>query len=46
MTLLIPKHQYSRTTALVTMAEAGTGILAPVLAAFLIGFVGIAPIFD
>jgi len=45
VTLMVPKSQYARATALSTLAESGTYILAPILAAAMIGFASIGWIF-
>ncbi len=37
VTLMIPKKQYARASGMISMAGSGVGILAPVLAGFLIG---------
>jgi len=47
ITMLVPKKHYARTSGLVDMAGSGVGILAPILAGFLIpliGFTGIIAI--
>ena len=44
ITLLVPKKHYARTSGMISMAESGVGIIAPILAGFLlplIGFIGI-----
>ncbi|MCR4428812.1 MAG: MFS transporter [Caldiserica bacterium] len=45
ITLMVPKTQYARASAMISLAESGTGILAPLLAASLIGIIGVAGIF-
>ncbi len=44
ITMLVPKKHYARSSAMISMAEAGAGILAPILAAGLLQFVGLAGI--
>jgi MFS family permease len=44
ISLLVPKKHYARTSGMISMAESGVGIIAPILAGFLlplIGFIGI-----
>jgi len=41
ITLLIPKEQYGRAAGMMSVAESGSGILAPIMAAALLGFIGI-----
>lgn len=44
ISLLVPKKHYARTSGMISMAEYGVGIIAPLLAGFLlpmIGFIGI-----
>lgn len=45
ISLMVPKTQYARASAMISLAESGTGILAPLLAASLIGIIGVAGIF-
>ncbi|MEI6309282.1 MAG: MFS transporter [bacterium] len=45
ITLMVPKHNYARASAMISLAESSSGILSPIFAAALIGLVGIAPIF-
>ncbi|MGB9553496.1 MAG: MFS transporter, partial [bacterium] len=45
ISLMVPKTQYARASAMISLAESGTGILAPLLAAGLIGIIGVAGIF-
>jgi MFS family permease len=45
ISLMVPKGQYARASAMISLAESGTGILAPIFAASLIGFIGVAGIF-
>ena len=37
---MVPKQQYERASGMISMAESGSGILAPILAGALIGLVG------
>jgi MFS transporter, DHA3 family, macrolide efflux protein len=41
ITMMIPKEQYGRAAGLNQLAETGSGILAPILAGALLGFVGL-----
>lgn len=41
ITMLVPKEQYGRTNGLISMAETGTDIIAPILAAGLLGLIGL-----
>jgi len=45
ITLMVPKEQYARASAMISLAESGTGILAPIFAASLIGIISISGIF-
>jgi len=45
ISLMIPKKQYTRASGMISLAETGSGILAPVLAGILIGRIGIEGIF-
>ncbi|MDI6868212.1 MAG: MFS transporter [Coprothermobacterota bacterium] len=42
ITMIIPKEHYGRAAGLMSVAESGSGILAPIMAAALLGFIGIA----
>ncbi|KAA3663661.1 MAG: MFS transporter [Chloroflexi bacterium] len=42
---MLPKEQYGRANGMIALAESGSGILAPVLAAGLLGLVGLAGVF-
>ena len=42
---MLPKEQYGRANGMMALAESGSGILAPVLAAGLLGFVGLGGVF-
>lgn len=44
ISLMIPKKQYGRASGMISMAETGSGILAPILAATLIGKIGLTGI--
>jgi MFS transporter, DHA3 family, macrolide efflux protein len=44
MSLMVPKEQYTRANGLVSLAEAATTIVAPVLAGILLAFIGISGI--
>ncbi len=44
ISLMIPKEQYGRASGMISMAETGSGILAPILAAALIGKIGLTGI--
>lgn len=44
ISLLVPKHQYTRANGMISLAESATGILAPVLGALLISTIGLANI--
>lgn len=41
ITMMIPKEQYARASGLNQLAESGSGIIAPILAGALLGFVGL-----
>lgn len=41
ISMMLPKEQYGRAHGLLSLAEAGSGIFAPVLAGALLGFVGL-----
>jgi MFS family permease len=45
ISLLVPKKQYARTSGMISMAESGVGILAPILAGALLGIISINGIF-
>lgn len=45
ISLLVPKKHYARTSGMISMAESGVAILAPVLAGFLLGIISINGIF-
>jgi MFS family permease len=45
ISLMVPKEQYARASAMISLAESGTGILAPIFAASLIGIISISGIF-
>ncbi len=40
ISLMVPKEQYARTSGMISMAGSGVGIIAPILAGFLIPFFG------
>jgi len=40
ITLMVPKKQYARTSGMISMAGSGVGIIAPILAGFLIPIIG------
>jgi len=40
ISMMVPKQQYERASGMISMAESGSGILAPILAGALIGLVG------
>jgi DHA3 family macrolide efflux protein-like MFS transporter len=44
ISVMVPKAQYSRAAGMMSLAEWGSGIFAPVLAGMLIGLIGIANI--
>lgn len=44
ISVMVPKDQYSRAAGMMSLAEWGSGIFAPVLAGMLIGLIGIANI--
>ena len=44
ITLMVPKKHYARTSGMISMAGSGVGIIAPILAGFLIGIIGISGI--
>lgn len=41
ITMMIPKQQYARASGLNQLAESGSGIIAPILAGALMGFIGL-----
>jgi MFS family permease len=41
ITTMLPKEQYSRANGLMSLAEAGSGILGPILAGALLGLIGL-----
>ncbi len=41
ISLMIPKEQYTRASGMMSLAEWGSGILAPILASALIGLIGV-----
>ena len=45
ITTMLPKEQYGRANGLMSLAEAGTGILGPVLAGALLAIVGLGGVF-
>lgn len=45
ITLMVPKRNYSRATAMTSLAEASSSILAPILAAAMLGWIGISSVF-
>ena len=45
ISLLVPKKQYAYTRGMISMAESGVGVLAPILAAALLGSISIKGIF-
>lgn len=44
ISLLVPKEQYARTSGMISMAESGVGILAPILAGILLPVINITGI--
>jgi MFS family permease len=44
ITTMLPKEQYGRANGLMSLAESGSGIFAPLLAGTLLGFIGLAGI--
>lgn len=44
ITMLVPKEQYGRANGLISLAETGTDIIAPILAAGLLGLIGLGGI--
>lgn len=42
---MLPKKQYARANGMISLAEAGSGIFAPVLAGALLGFLGLTAVF-
>ncbi|MFU8826067.1 MAG: MFS transporter [Brevefilum sp.] len=44
ITLIVPKKHYARTSGMISMAGSGVGIIAPILAGFLLPIVGISGI--
>jgi DHA3 family macrolide efflux protein-like MFS transporter len=45
ISVLVPKKQYSRSAAMMSLAESGSGVLSPVLAGALLGIIGLSGIF-
>jgi hypothetical protein len=45
ISVMLPKEQYARANGMLELARAGSGILAPILAGALIGFLGISWVF-
>jgi MFS transporter, DHA3 family, macrolide efflux protein len=43
-TLMVPKKHYARTSGLISMADSGVGIIAPILAAMLMPVIGVVGI--
>jgi MFS family permease len=41
ITLMVPKKHYTRTSGMISMAESGVGILAPILAGFLLPMINV-----
>lgn len=44
ISLLVPKKHYTRTSGMISMAESGVGILAPILAGILLPLIGVTGI--
>lgn len=44
ISLMVPKKHYARTSGMISMAESGVGILAPILAGFLLPIIGVSGI--
>jgi MFS family permease len=44
ISIMLPKEQYGRANGLMSLAESGSGIFAPILAGSLLGFIGLAGI--
>lgn len=44
MSLMIPRAQLGRANGMLSMVESGSGIIAPIIAAFLVGIVGLSGI--
>jgi len=44
ITLIVSKKHYARTSGMISMAESGVGIIAPILAAFLMPLIGVSGI--
>jgi MFS family permease len=44
ITLMVKKKHYARTSGMISMAESGVGIVAPIMAGLLIGMIGVAGI--
>ena len=44
VTTMLPKEQYGRANGMFSLAESGSGVLAPILAAGLLGFIGLGGI--
>jgi len=42
MTTMVPKEQYGRANGLMSLAETGSGVFAPLLAGAMLGFIGLA----
>lgn len=45
ITTMLPKDQYARANGMLALAESGSGILAPILAAALLGLIGLGGVF-
>jgi len=45
ISMMVPKHQYTRANGLISLAESGTSILAPLLGALMISTIGLNRIF-
>jgi DHA3 family macrolide efflux protein-like MFS transporter len=45
ISVLVPKKHYSRSAAMMSLAETGSGVLSPVLAGALLGIIGLGGIF-
>lgn len=46
ISLMIPKEQYTRASGMMSLAESGSGVLAPLTAGMLIGWLGTQPGFN
>lgn len=44
ISLIVPKKHYARTSGMISMAESGTRIIAPILAGFLVPLIGVTGI--